>query len=805
MKWFCLFALLFSTSLFAQLQKKSLPAVKTQAKFIIDGALDDSAWATAPVGTNFRMLTPGNGDAIPQAFKTEMRVLYSDEALYLGITMYDPNPDSILTQLTERDVYNENTDYVLVAINPFNDGLNDFNFAVTAAGTQADSRTTASGADPSLNSIWQSAVKITEFGWVCEIEIPYISLRFPENANQDWGINIIRSIRRNRHQYSWNFIDRGLGYSYEFQAGLLKGVKDIKPPVRLSFIPYVSAYADDFNNETTFDFNAGLDLKYGINQSFTLDMTLIPDFGQVAFDNQFLNLSPFENEFQENRQFFTEGTELFEIGNIFYSRRIGGTPKNITNQNLNDSTVSEVRTEFTRLLNATKISGRTEGNLGIGFLNAVTDNNYSESTNSDGSKNRNLLEPLTNYNVLVLDQRFNRNSSVSFVNTNVLRNGEYLDANVAALLASVFSKSGQFKLDVSVKRSDRIAENFNQTGYESALRFGDVDGHWRWATNQSISTDDYNPRDLGFLTRNNQIRNYSEVEYLTFRPKGLFNRTSYTLYSIVSSLYLPQRFEELTLGFNTFFLLRDFTGTGIRLRAQPIESYDFFEPRKPGAYFIKPANGQISYFISTDYRKPLALDLDFDYNHTPDFERDYFNLNIEPRIRLGDHFFVIPQVTFEYTYNDYGFASIANDFSIMGRRNVNNFTALIEGRYVFNPVSTLSIRLRQFWGQVSYEELFQLQPNGRLALIDIPNTFNINFNTLNLDLRYSWWFAPASEMTILYRVAIAESGRLPDINFQNNLDQVLNAPVQNNLSIRLNYFLDYNRTRNFIKGNPRPS
>lgn len=805
MKWLCLFTLVFSSTLFAQLEKKSLPAVKTKTDFKIDGVLDDSAWTKAAVGKNFRMLLPGNGDTIPKAFKTEMRVLYSDEALYLGITMHDPHPDSILTQLTERDVYNENTDYVLVRINPFNDGLNDFNFAVTAAGTQADSRTTLNGDDPSLNSIWHSAVKMTEFGWVCEIEIPYISLRFPENTKQDWGLNMIRSIRRNRTQYSWNFIDRGSGYSAEFQAGVLKGVQDIDPPVRLSFMPYVSAYADDFKNESTYDFNAGLDLKYGVNQSFTLDMTLIPDFGQVAFDNQFLNLSPFENEFQENRQFFTEGTELFNIGNIFYSRRIGGTPKNITNQNLNDSSVSEVRTEFTRLLNATKISGRTQGNLGIGFLNAITDNSYSESSNSDGSKNRNLLEPLTNYNVLVLDQRFNRNSSVSFVNTNVLRNGEYLDANVAALLASVFSNSGQFKFDVSVKRSDRVAENFNQTGYESALRFGDVDGHWRWATNQSVSTDDYNPRDLGFLTRNNQIRNYSEIEYLTFKPKGWFNRTSYSLYSIVSSLYLPQRFEQFTLGFNTFFLLRDFTGTGIRLRTQPIESYDFFEPRMTGSFFIKPANGQISYFISTDYRKPLALDLDFDYNRTPDFERDYFNLNIEPRVRLGDHFFMIPQVTFEYTYNDYGFAGIKNDFSIIGRRNVENLTALIEGRYVFNPVSTLSIRLRQFWGKVSYEELFQLQPNGRLAQIDLPNTFDINFNTLNLDLRYSWWFAPASEMTLLYRVAIAESGRLPDVNFQNNLDQVLNAPVQNNFSIRLNYFLDYNRTRNFIKGSARPS
>ena len=99
-------------------------------------------------------------------------------------------------------------------------------------------------------------------------------------------------------------------------------------------MPYVSSYVDDFNGKTTYDINAGLDLKYGINESFTLDATLIPDFGQVAYDEQFRNLRPFESQFDENRQFLTEGTELFNIGNLLYTRRIGGAPKNIQGVNL---------------------------------------------------------------------------------------------------------------------------------------------------------------------------------------------------------------------------------------------------------------------------------------------------------------------------------------------------------------------------------------------------------------------------------------------------------------------------------------
>lgn len=795
-----LFFLLLSWALSAQ--KKSLEPLKTKGEVEIDGSLQDSIWQYAPEATDFVMLSPGSGEAIPAGFKTTVKVFYTDEAIYFGMTMLDPQPDSILKQVTVRDDINQNHDWLAIAINPFNDGQNDFTFFVTSAGTQGDSRTTANGEDYSFNSIWYSAVQITEEGWVCEMKIPYISLRFPNELKKDWGFNVIRSIRRSREEYSWNYIDRGSGYSWEYQAGILSNIRDINPPIRLSLMPYASTYVDHFEDKTTLDFNAGMDLKYGINESFTLDATLIPDFGQVAFDNQVLNLSPFEIQFQENRQFFNEGTELFSLGNLFYSRRIGGAPKNITNQDLsgNDTAEITVRTEFTRLLNATKISGRTNGNLGIGFLNALTDNNYS-TIDSAGQTSQRLLEPLTNYNILVLDQRFNRNSSLSFINTNVLRNGEYADANVAALLASVYTRSGQYRVDAQFKRSDRFqGSNATRSGEQYYLRFGDVDGNWRWAVRQDVISNDFDPNDLGYLARNNQIRNYNELEYATFKPKGPFNRTSYTLFSVYSQLYDSQRFEEFYLGLNTFFLLRDFTGTGVRLRLKPIESYDYFEPRVAGSYFYKPFNYATIFFISTDYRKPFALDLDFGYDRTPDWNRDYYNINIEPRIRLGDHFFIIPQVTFDLFYNDRGFASFGSEGPVFGSRDVKNLIALIDGRYAFNPKASLGLRLRQFWSRVDYQDYYNLNANGTLNLREGNDDYNLYFNTLNLDLRFSWWFAPASEMVILYRVALSNLGDDINNNYLQNLNNAFDSPVQNNLSIRLAYFLDYHQTRNQLQG-----
>lgn len=782
--------------------RKSLQAEEISQAPVIDGQLDDAVWEEVPVGTDFSMLSPDIGNPAPERFRSRVRVAYTDEALYIGAELRDRHGDSILHQVTERDVYDENTDWFMVALNPFNDGQNQFKFVVTAAGTKTDLRTNAAGNDdPSYNTIWESAVRRSDSGWSLELAIPYVALRFPRKNSAQWGLNFTRSIRRNRHQYSWNPVDRGSGYSQAYQAGLLRGMTGIDPPVRLSFMPYLSAYRNDYRGETTHDFNAGLDVKYGLGPSFTLDATLIPDFGQVAFDNQFLNLSPFENRFQENRQFFNEGTELFSIGDLFYSRRIGGEPKNITNQNLDEEGTVEARTEYTQLLNATKVSGRTSGNLGIGVLNAVTDQSFRTVTDTSGNTERQLLEPLTNYNVVVLDQRFNRNSSVSFINTNTWREGGARDANVAGLLASIYNGSGQYRLDGSLKRSDIITDTSRQTGYEASLRLGDVDGQWRWATLQSLSTDDYDINDMGFQQRNNQIRNYSELSYQTFEPQGPFNRTSYTLYNVYSSLYQPQRFEEWAVGFNAFFLLRDFTGTQLRLRASPVDYYDYFEPRLPGRFLRRPPRFSAFYMISTDYRKPLAVDADFRYEYRSDWQAQLYTFNFEPRIRLGDHLFFLPRFQWEYQDDDIGFAALneAKTESFLGRRQVRNFTTAIEGRYAFDPRSSLSLRLRQYWSRVHYREFFRLGPQGELLAADPGNISDINFNTLNLDLRYSWWFAPASQLTLLYRVALAQRGSRIRNRYGRNLDQALNNPAQSNISVKLNYFLDFHQTKKQIQ------
>ena len=193
---------------------------------------------------------------------------------------------------------NKNYDEFGVWINPFNDGQIEYNFSVTAAGVQKDAKFFPSGSDNTWDAVWKSAVKIDDNGWIAEFAIPFSALRFL-NDGKPWAINMGRNIRRYRELYTWNPIDVEYIESIALQAGLIDGIKNVNPPLRLSFMPYASIYTSIYDGKTTFPYNYGMDLKYGINESFTLDMTLIPDFGQVASDAEILKLSPFEIRYEE--------------------------------------------------------------------------------------------------------------------------------------------------------------------------------------------------------------------------------------------------------------------------------------------------------------------------------------------------------------------------------------------------------------------------------------------------------------------------------------------------------------------------
>jgi len=785
--------------LYGQAVKKEYSISRISVAPKIDGILDDAVWQNLAAADDFFMLEPGNGNPEKPGFETSVKVVYDDLAIYFAIQMKDPNPDSILTQLSRRDRYTDNNDWFGVFINPYNDGLNDFNFWVTAAGVQADSRTTANGDDFGWNTVWKSAIKITDQGWIIELSIPYQSLRFPEGGDGTWGLNMIRHIRRYREEYSWNFIDKNIE-AYELQAGLLTGVTNINSPLRLSIIPNVTGSfsaipeTDGQNGEiytTSNSFNAGADIKYGLTESFTLDVTLLPDFTQVAYDKQILNLGPFENRFDEQRQFFKEGIELFNKGDLFYSRRIGGAPKNITGASFNDD--DDIKQNTTRMLNATKVSGRTKRNLGIGVLNAITQANYATATDSNGVETQILTEPLTNYNVISFDQRFNQNSSISLVNTNVLRNGALRDANVTALFIELANRQNAYKF-VGTYKYSAILEQQTTTGFQMINQFFKTKGQFRFEFRENVISENYNQNDLGFQRRNNKFNHDFEMSWETFEPNGIFNKYKVSMNTYLDALYQNLQYETFGVETDFFAKFKSFDAGGGRFNFNPIGGYNYFEPRVWGKKFKNPSSLSTGLWFSSDYRRKFAGDVRVNYWQWSDYNYKGMNFSIRPRYRFTDHFFMLVGYKPEWKQNNIGWINtLSEDSIVFGMRDIIETELNLTARYVFNKDISLEVNFRHFWTTVNYKEHFLLQDDG--SLVEYPqyqDDHDINFNSLNIDIRFGWWYAPNSEIVLLYRNSYLNSDKGVDFSYQDNLLNSLRANQDHTISFRITYFFDVN-------------
>ncbi|MFT7499343.1 MAG: hypothetical protein ACI8QP_001946, partial [Porticoccaceae bacterium] len=386
-----------------QTNRKTITTTRVSKAPKIDGNLNDKAWKGAEVMTDFIEMRPDNGKQAHADYKTEVKVVYDDKGVYISAVLFYPDVNNIPMQYASRDNFGQ-VDFFSVIINPNDDGQNGFEFIVQSTGNQADAKISNGNEDFNWSAVWESNVKTTDKGLNIEMTIPYRALRFSNQPTQSWGFNFHRKLENLNSQYTWNHIDNTVG-SWTQYDGLVKGFENLKPPTRLSFYPYASITSDTNDGVTENDWSLGMDVKYGLSENFTLDATLIPDFSQAGFDDVQLNLGPFEQQFSEQRQFFTEGTDLFSKGRLFYSRRVGGSPIGALEDI--DENIEEY-TDYPRkvtMLNAVKISGRTKSGLGIGFFNAITEETKATVRNTDTEQTREVItNPLSNYNILVLDQ-----------------------------------------------------------------------------------------------------------------------------------------------------------------------------------------------------------------------------------------------------------------------------------------------------------------------------------------------------------------------------------------------------------------
>jgi hypothetical protein len=607
-------------------------------------------------------------------------------------------------------------------------------------------------------------------------------------------LNFMREIKRDVQKYTWNRVDTKIG-SVTAQSGILEGIKNINTPTRLFFIPYTSFYYQKNELGSDKTFKGGLDIKYGINDAFTLDAILVPDFGQTKFDNAILNLEPFEQQFDENRPFFTEGTNLFNIGNLFYSRRIGGLPSSFPETEANEEITNYPGT--VDLLNAIKVSGRTEAGLGVGFLNAITKKTYATIRNTDTDEYRKeVIEPLTNYNVLVFDQRFNQNSSVSFVNTNTTRNGGFRDANVSAALFDLSTKANSYNLYGDFKYSTvNDIEDYN--GIKTSLAFAKTSGKYRYNLSGKYISKNYDINDLGIIFYTNYHSAYANGSYRIVNPTKIFNtfKVSQELNLEVQNTTGKTQEAWYKTYVTATTLKNNYVGFAFSLN--PLDRFDFFEPRVYGRYLYIPKSVIAYGGFATNQNKSFTYEVESEITKFDEDQRVTYWLSGGVKYRFNTKLSLAYNLQYTYKANDRGWVGFDNTSIIIGNRNREILQNNITGKYAINTKMTLNLTGRYYWSYSDNDAFFTLQDNGYLtANNDYSLNKNRNFNSWNFDLSYSWWFAPGSELSVLYRNYAQIGSNTVERNFSSNLRDVFNADMTNILSFSLRYFIDYNRVKN---------
>ena len=653
------------------------------------------------MATDFIQFEPDIGNKRPHSERTEVRISYDDKAIYIGAYLYD-DPTKIMKQLSSRDNFSQ-SDFFRVILNPNNDSQNDTYFVVFSSGQQADAIANPSiGTDYSWNAVWDSKVQIVEDGWVVEMKIPYRTLRFADQEKPIWGLQFQRQFRRERSQYSWNPIDPTKGYEGIYHGELL-GLDGIKPPVRLNLYPFSTGILNSYDGETTTDLRFGMDVKYGITDNFTLDATLVPDFSQAGFDRVVLNLGPFEQTFSEQRQFFTEGVDLFSKGGLFFSRRVGNAPTGSVD--LEDNEIADIPNQV-KVLNAVKLSGRTKNGLGVGFFNAITEKTRATITDTiSGEKRSQVVEPFANYNIMVLDQQFNGNSAVSLINTNVTRVGEFRDANATAVVGNIINKRNTYRINTELRMSNVKDQNANwETGFSSSLLVGKVHGNFRYSFNHDFADTKYNINDLGLNLRNNRNDFGADFSYQTFEPSGRLNNYRINGFINYRRLVDPNEFARINFGGGYRATTRKLDNYRFRLNIEPGEQKDFFESRDGRAFIFENAVSTGG-SLSTNYNRVFAIDVRANINTLFETGRDFFayDFEIEPRVRVNNKLIVSYSLNFDFRNGDRGYATKENDEPIFGERNRQRVTNSISGNYNLNPFHSLALTFRHYWDTVDYD------------------------------------------------------------------------------------------------------
>lgn len=657
----------------APAHKDATPALAaTRATTItVDGRLDEADWNRAQPAANFRQSSPNDGD--PATQRTEIRILFDDDALYIGARMYDSlGANGVRTRLIRRDQWTD-SDWIEFIFDTYHDHIGRTSFAVNPSGVKRDAGVASSSMDSSWDPVWTVGTAIDSLGWTAEFRIPFSQLRFAQGKDQVWGLQVWRTVSRLNEIDMWSYwSQKESGGPQRF--GHVEGLEITGKPQRLEVLPYVVGRTlfntppsgDPFHDGSEVRSRVGADMKYLVTSNMTLNATINPDFGQVEVDPAVVNLSAFETFFPERRPFFIEGGGVFGFGgfncyfcsnvssmSLFYTRRIGRRPAG----GLPSDTEYDDVPDNSRILGAAKLTGRLPSGTSIGVLDAVTSRETASLIRS-GAPADQVVEPLTNYFVGRVKQDFRRGDyTVGAIVTSVVRDlkdqpllvdrmsshaeaigfdwratwksrtysfiGNFASTNVvgdsSAILRLQRSSARYFQRPDRESGGNGLFSDLLDSsstrlrGYGGYARLAKDSGNWLWETQVNYRSPGFEPNDLAFNTRSDYVWMGGNV-VRNYPTPGSWYRWLW----ISAGGQQQYNFDgdltdrQLQLYFGTQFL------NYWNLNAFTIYRPDVLDDRatRGGPVVKRPGSWYFSGNWSSDSRKPVSLNLNLNRSTT---------------------------------------------------------------------------------------------------------------------------------------------------------------------------------------------
>jgi hypothetical protein len=819
----------------------TLPVIRTDSPPTIDGELDDLVWGKSWVDPNFTQNFPEEGK--PASERTEVRVLYDDDSVYIGVRCFDSQPDKIVARLTRRD-RDIDSDKVIVDIGSKNDRASAYHFQVNAAGVQVDGiRFNDTDYSSDWDGRWYSEVSSDETGWTAELKIPLVTLRYNGDVNS-FGFQVRRYIARRSETDEWSYVPRTAKGEVSYY-GEINGMSGLNAKRLFDVLVYDSRRFIFRRNQGVFDgrdqaSNFGADVKVGITPALTLNGTINPDFGTVEVDQVVLNLSTFETYFPEKRAFFLEGTEIFATPfKLFYSRRVGATPPSPSLGTLLEPLPDG------RIWGAANISGLIGDRTSIGILDAVTSRqDATVERTMGGSRESLLVDPLANFGVVRLRREFGVNNSIGLLATSVNRiepKGEaapqpgdlcpvpYSTAftflipptpNKGRCTNDAYTSGADMNLrtkDGSWGASGQVLGSFIVHGPKRVIPDGTVIGsgskgwgmvfdagryggdHWLYTVHYRHASPELQINDAGYLAYANFREIGTQLTWRTtkatenfhalavnasFNHRRDWNLKDNTNFSpLLSTSMKFKNFWTLNAGFSHFIRYEEIRETQDGARTQRNRGYYTFAS------------------VGTNPSKSTVLSLDFSTLGVYSGLKSYdwvgtISLKPTPALELD----VLPAVSWAYGVarwvgtDDNGDGTRTYNFQDL---NYKSFDLTMRGTYTFARTLSLQVYLQTFLANGTFSDPSRVVASGSKPLLEVdafrsspaPVLDGFRDGAVNVNMFLRWEYLPLSALWLVYTHNQGQTAYDPMTEGAPRLrfDRFSEGPATDTILIKLSY------------------